>query len=88
MDESPASITERLARIEITAHFERERTDYLIGDISRRLLALEMRGTTPPAGGGTLKYAIAILLPLAVLLATGDLATAARALRLALGSPT
>jgi hypothetical protein len=87
MDEPPATITERLVRLELITSYERERTDYLIAGLSHRLQALETRGGTIPSGGA-LKYALAILLPLAVLLATGDLATAARALRLAFGSPT
>lgn len=87
MDEPAASTTERLVRLELSSVYERERTDYLIAAISHRLLVLETRGHITPSGG-TLKYAIAILLPLGVLMATGDLATAVRALRLALGSPT
>lgn len=87
MDEPPASMQERLVRLELTSTYERERTDYLIAGLSHRLLVLETTRQAAPSGS-TLKYTIAILLPLGVLLATGDLKAAVRALRLALGSPT
>jgi hypothetical protein len=70
MDE-PTDMIERLVRLESWASYERERTDYHLADLSRRLLVLETASSIPL--GSAIKLALAIMLPLAVLLATGDL---------------
>jgi len=62
---------ERLVRLESWATHERERTDYLTADISRRLQALEVAARQPLALGSPIKLLIAAGLLLAVLL-TGD----------------
>lgn len=73
----------RIIHLEATARSERERTDYHLASLHRRMELLEAR---PVMGAGALvKLILAICLPLLVLLATGDLGAAIRAARLAGG---
>ena len=86
---SLGSSTERLVRLEESVKYERERTDYLVQHISRRLDQIERSIAMPSdreypelTAAGWLKILAAICLPLLVLLVTGDLKHAAESVRI------
>jgi hypothetical protein len=79
------NLERRLIALEHQQHHDRELTDWRLDEHSRRLQALERNPLQRLSYGSTIKLLIALLLPLAVLFATGDLRKAAMAIRLAAG---
>lgn len=70
------AVVDRLARIETRQHFERVLMDREVAILSLRLTTLERRPQSPPVQpidlSGWVKVAVAVLLPLSVLVVTGS----------------
>jgi len=76
----------RVIVLEEQSRHERELTDWRFSDLSRRLQAMERGQARQLPTGSMSKIMIAVALPLAVLVITGDLRRALlAALRLAMG---
>lgn len=71
----------RIISLEQAAKYERERTDYHLAGLHHRLQVLETSPLRAISLRSLLKVLLAISLPLLVLLATGDLRAAIRAIR-------
>lgn len=70
---------DRLARLETALHYERALTSREMADLYRRLAALETWRTAPPGLAGYVKLALAVAVPLAVLVLTGSMDKARQA---------
>ena len=75
---------ERLVGLEQAIKYGNELSAYRLEQLERRMLALETRPdaiTRVMGAGGWVKIILALLIPLFVLLATGDIGAALRAAR-------
>lgn len=81
--------TERIIRLEERAHHERERTDFHLGALDRRVSRLEEATSraSEMVGGHGLKLLLAAGLTLLAILLTGDPRAAVTAARMGLGLP-
>jgi hypothetical protein len=77
------SLEQRILALELQAKHERELTDFRLDDLSRRLQAMEKPKSLPVGSIG--KIALALALPLVVLLGTGDMRKVLAVLRLIIG---
>lgn len=91
-DRQMTELRERMIRLEMAAHYEREALYREMGGLAMQLHQLrqqlsEASVMAPMTGGGWAKLGLALLLPLGVLLATGSADKAVHTARALSGVP-